>query len=490
MNRALPLFAAVVLLGGGLALLATQTGPVAQSGTEGETDPNPSSVNVEAPPAPKPEAKPGTEADTNAAPLAAIGHVSGSKSGMPPTGGYSEFWEVTPMNGVGQQMKHAKVTAIPGDEIKDVADTLTGEGRMRFENVPAGPWELTVTAEECPTWNRVVVVPPSTKRYRTMVHLGAELRVLGQLRDTNGDPLREPIYFLAKGHSHPVGTDTQNRTKGQDGASETHVLASPAGNGRFKVTLPSAGSYRVSVGEPGAARWTDATVADLTHGGTDHVTITVPAKPKLTATFSEKPDERPTKLSVYYYDAEKAAEQLAIHQRAIEAEEGTGRSMSAQDEEERALRRQEVLEKRAKKDGDSRPRGVAGDPVLAPQARRDDRGFVNERNQRPLFQAGWRNLRTMRVPPAGELVMADLPPEEELRFLLVRKNERITTMAPMRLSLGQRMAASFSLPVPTLEKGTQMSDLATYVLNESPTVENRVALRPGTEWSFGARPKR
>lgn len=492
MNRAIPLSLLAVTIAGGLgyfALMGPGTRSTYGSGAEGGgvlvTQPDGGAGAVEPSPS-------GVD-------LAAV-HPDRAAQDAHGDSGPALEWEIIPMNQVGQLIVTAKITATRGD------GTRTGEGRVRWVQVPSGTWSVVIEAEGMPRYETEVTLQAAGRR-RTVVRLGHEVRVEGTVVDTFGQPIaRSTVYFLPTGIGHPEnavplqrtfrsqknGLSSKGKATGKPGkeragttgpALATVAVQTDAG-GRFRAVLPRTGDWRVSVGPLGDARWTQRKAMELRNGGPNNVLVTVPALAQLGLRFGGPDSERPSRVTIYHFDA------------GLAARAGIERG----DEEARAMKNAAVLAKEralgqlmdgAKAGGSEPDEGGtsallgAARPSLDVAASGSDThgGPVADEppSHAPLFEPGWRTMRT--DPISGtETILGDLPGGEDLRFLFVRGREHIATVAATRLRNGERSVGTVSLPRPTVESGSLLrSNRATISLrvlpkDESDMVESGVVL--------------
>jgi len=445
MNRALPLLLLIAVAGAGLTFFALETGhrgPRSAAPTDGVVDPG-ARPSLQTPKA--------TENTSGGQDLAAI--TSDLRSQSVTGTGPSKVWEIIPMNSVGQPVPDATITATRASEVR------TGTGRTKWQSLPAGAWELVIESEGNPTWQREVVLVAG-KSMRTAARLGEEVRIQGTVVDTNGDPIvRTPVFLLPPGVRHPSRSDMKHDTsrprdpaQAQNGA----ITAKLDGNGRFSAKLPKAGPWRVSIGVPEDARWTQSRATELTHGGPDVVTATIPAKATLQITFSSRPEERPRQISAYIYDAKMA---VLVDRGRKERFVDSGMSIA---EAQKAAKKAAMAKGAgggAKQRGDGRNR--KGRNGTARTTKDEMRAAIEGGEYSDgsdggehrgggggdkLFEPGWRMVKSIRVDEAGSALFTDMPGGADLRFLFVRGRERIITAGSYRLADGKLSMGTVSLP--------------------------------------------
>lgn len=441
MNRALPLLLLIAVAGAGLTFFALETG------RRGPHNAAPTDDVVDAGARPPIQSVKTTKDTSGGQDLAAIaGDVrSQSVSGSGP----SKVWDIVPMNSVGQLVPDAAITATRASEVR------TGTGRTKWQSLPAGAWELVIESEGNPTWRREVVLVAG-RTMRTAARLGEEVRIQGTVVDTNGDPIvRTPVFLLPPGVRHPSRSDMKrdmSRPREPAQAQNGAIPAKLDGNGRFSAKLPRAGPWRVSVGGPEDARWTQSRATELTHGGPDVVTATIPAKATLQITFSGAAAERPRQVSAYVYDARMA---VLVTPDRKERFIDSGMSIA---EAQRAAKKAAMAEGgdgAAKGTGDGRNRNgtarTTKEEMLAAieggkYSNGSDGGEQRGGGADRLFEPGWRMVKSIRVDGAGDAVFTDMPGGEDLRFLFVRGRERIITAGSYRLADGKLSIGAVNLP--------------------------------------------
>ncbi len=450
MNRALPLILFAALAAGGLGFFALSQG-------QGPAGPVPSDPGQPAR-ARSTSPQPATSAPEAAPDLAKP--VRTVRKPRPRTDGAAKWLEIVPMNERGQQVSEATVVAE-----KD-AERLEGTGRVRWEGLEAGEWTVTVSAADLPTWKRTLVLGNEEKR-REAARLSERLRIEGKIIDVYGEPLaKQQVYLLPRGKSHPTREEIETRRNelNQPGVGPTNgaIGVMTLANGRFRATLPSAGEWRVSVGLPGKAHWTQKKAVELTIGGPDQLLAVVPAQSRLTFEIDPElaAELRPAQVSAYAFDAQLAAR---LSQQRAEYER-TKRAMVDMKNERKRLGEMTKEELRANGgklsqgallDKSSDGRGVRsqkemnqiayekGMAALEAEANGLSSGGAT---RAPLFGEGWRPVGSSRFSSEGEAVMRNLPSGTEIQFLFMRGRERITTSLGARLKAGTRSIATFELP--------------------------------------------
>lgn len=448
MNRALPLILFAVLAAGGLAFFALSDGG-SPGGPKPEDTTNTAGRDAKSPEPIVPKA-------TETADLATT--VAATRKAKPATNGQAKFLEIIPMNDLGQALAEAVVVA------EGEGQRLEGVGRVKWEDLDAGEWTVTVTADELPTWERTLLIGNGEKR-REPARMSEKLRVAGQVVDSYGEPLgKRQIYFLPKGKTHPqrtdIGTRRDKNQKPVTGPTNGAVAVTTLANGKFKVTLPHAGEWRLSVGRPGNADWTQPKGTELTVGGPDQLYAVVPAQSRLTFATDAPTDQRPIQVSAYVYDAQYAArteferqEQLRLDRAKVDMKN------------ERRRMRAEAMDDLAKGGGkldrnlrdEASPNSKMGlsqkelnerayDANMAEFEAKQGGGRRRDALRAQPFDVGWRPVASGRFDLDGVAVLNNLPSGEDVQFLFVRGRERITTSTSSRLQKGVRSTGTVELP--------------------------------------------
>ncbi|MEM8710856.1 MAG: hypothetical protein AAGG01_07885 [Planctomycetota bacterium] len=375
----------------------------------------------------------------------------------------------------------ARSPTADGEEGK-VAETLLGDGRVKWTDVAPGPWTLTIEAEGQPRWRRELTLEPGKYR-RTTAYIGSELRITGEVRDTNGDPVpnKTAVHFIAPDLKPEPGQGAGKDGQGGKGASLSEsVFFAVATNseGAFKAVLPAAGRYQLAVGNvrgSSGKRWTQVGTSELTHGGPDHVVCTVPAHSSIALRWEGDAEERPKSVRVYAFDADRAA-------RAAEAEAARPPGPTPEDLEKA---RQEAIAEAIREVGEkgSRNPGIeVGDPYdLIPDGLK-----ATGSKAEPIFAPGWYSLIGKAFPAAGDAVFKNLPEEQDLRFQFQRGGHLSATASPIQLKGGKALLGTVQLP--PLMTGTQatLDNLATLQLSFEEPVD-ATSLPTGLEWTIRAR---
>lgn len=472
MNRSVLLLAFAALMAAGLIVVALDPG----AGDLESPDPE---VETRAEPtrAPEPAEAPGE----------ALASISKEREFSPVIDeGPARSWEVIALNEVGQPVPEARITATR------TGRALEATGRKSWETVDSGPWTLEVEADGLPTWRREVILE-SNKRTRTVARLGESIRITGVLVDELGAKVTgQPVYFLPSGVGHPTYRDlirdNSNPTapvQPRNGAIAAELLP----GGRIKAKLPSDGEWRVSVGRPGDARWTEKAPQALTYGGQEQVEITVPALGQVHMEFPQVGEERPRQVSVHVFDPEHAAAVLRTRQqgasdydvgggsKADRIEAGGDQVMS--EEAKQQLKAKMALKEQSKASGTVKP--IKMEMNNSVKEVREMAGKTPARA--PAFEPGWRMVKSARPDPNGVAKLTGLPLNTQMRFLFVRGKEQITTASAFQLRDGLPRLGIPTLPATTNTLPTGPDNRATVTLEPSP-VETRPPVAPGVRWTY------
>ena len=370
------------------------------------------------------------------------------------------------MNERGQPLQTARLLARNGQE------RLSGTGRQTWLGVTPGNWELRVEADGLPPWTSTIAILPSSQRLRTAVLLGDAVRIKGTVHDTRGRPVaRAPISLLPSGASHSKADAVTARTDS---------------SGRFDAELPKAGNYRVALGPPGKARWTEqAPGSKLWNGGPSTVEVIAPPLAYLSLEFKGEGDDRPTEFEVFTFNSEKAA-----LLRAAEAEE------ERREEEQRKRRLEGELAAKRKLlelqqsgraptgSGDSKPPAPRSRPTVKTPARtRPARGAARSAvrtSMDPLLGPGWEKVRTVRVT-AQSMTLEPLPHGVPLKLAFRRRGLRHATAAPIVLTRARDHRGQVQLPGRLPKPRTEGSTEAQVALRIEP-VDKANEAPPGVLW--------
>ncbi|QDV07971.1 hypothetical protein Poly30_35070 [Planctomycetes bacterium Poly30] len=403
--------------------------------------------------------------------LAGIDPIPPKRTGS--MGGMAKSWEIIPMNQSGQLLKDASVRAALTGESQQ--EELTGTGRIRWTDVTSGVWTVTVEAEGLPIWNKTLTLYEEDVA-RTTARLGDGIHVEGTIVDLDGKPVSAVLaYLLPFGTNHPRREDMVRENGEANGKlipNNGAIAFKTGAKGQFKAVLPKAGKWRVSVGPPGAARWTQPSGTDLVNGGPETVIVTIPAASTLRLSFGENLEELPSEVMVYAFDPSGGG------QAAGRRFDGSGRSGKDSEDEsnkpltEEAFEALPLAERQAIKDRIVRGE-LQGIEDWQPAAE------APSTPESPM-DAGWRAIRSSRPSPMGQVLIKGLPTDQDLRFLFVRGSERIATPGAHRLKEGIETVGVVTLP-PAGTAPPQGTDLRAHLRMES--IETGAAARKvGVVW--------
>ncbi|MEL6430373.1 MAG: hypothetical protein AAFR54_14415 [Planctomycetota bacterium] len=483
MNRSSLLLVALAAVVGGLGffLLRTPTAPDTAEETAAEVEPDGPSVAATQP------AEPTALADVDDTPV--VPRAFGD--------GKVDRWRILPMNNLGQSWAQASIRAEQNGAVLEETGTAT------FEDVRSGTWDVSVEVEGQPRWERRVSLEPG-RSTRTIAYVDETLRISGSVVDTEGEVVEnDHVLFMPTGVVGPTSVEAAeiraSRAPQMTTGSGIVVTRTAKKNGRFLLTLPSAGAYRVAVGDPEKPRWIQRKATELTHGGPDKASILVPATVSVSMTFDGPPEECPTQVTAYFYDRD-LADRLANEQ----VESGGGRGGSADVKSSQKKLRREALRESLKEAGrdvdDEMIERMLDDKLSAQPAGKQNRETF-DRNMElyggsddpvagaemraPLFEPGWRAARSTRFIE-GEAILRNLPDDVGLRFLFVRERERITSSSPVRPRRAMRNLAEVRLPAPPQNTSTtRRSNDARVFLDR--TSSNEDGPEPTVTWTVGRR---
>ena len=468
MNRSVLLIAFAALMAAGLVLVALDPVAIEQEATETE-------IEASAEPAlpPQPAEGPGES----------LASIAKEREFNPITDqGPARSWEVVVLNEVGQPLPEARITATR------TGRSLEASGRKRWETVDSGPWNLKVEMEGLPTWRREVVLE-SNKRTRTVARLGESIRITGSLVDELGAKVTgQPVFFLPPGVGHPTSRDLVRDESNPRGLAQPRngaVAAELLPGGRIKASLPSDGTWRVSVGRPGDARWTEKVGQQLTYGGQEQVEITVPALGQVHMEFSQEGEERPRQVSVHIFDPQHAAAILRSRQQGVsDYATDEGQLEKSGDQVSYEAIKQKMQAKQAAKELAAAQGTVKPIKMEMNNSVKEVREMAGKNPARaPAFEPGWRMVKSARPDPNGVAKLTGLPLGTQMRFLFVRGKEQITTAAAFQLRDCQPRLGIPSLPGLDTTPSSGPDNRATVALQPSP-VETRPPAETGARWTF------
>lgn len=432
MNRALPLLLLIAAIAGGLGYMAL--GPAGPTGPAKDSPDGPSRQatgddTAEAPPE-------GVEI----APVAPLGTTARGETAL--------MWDIIPMTQVGQIIRDARITATRDGRER------TGAGRIKWTDATAGTWDLVVEAEGKPTWRRTVTLSAG-ERTRTVARLGDSLRIDGTIIDSFGEPVAgTTVYFLPRGTLHPSRTNvkpTSSLPAARTPEEAMYLSATTSAAGQFRVDVPNAGAWRISVGAPGAARWTQSKTSDLTHGGPGKFIATIPALARVLFECAGPASDRPTLIRAYRFDAE-------VTQKTDLTE----------------------LDNPVKKPGPQKDKGGQTDETSTTELTDGSAYTSTGRPAGQLFDPGWVLYRSARVESDGTALLRDIPSTEDFRFFFMRQSERMVTAGAYRFQANKRSIAAVYLPAPGSVTVGTVDERASLNVR----IEDIEAQEPGVTWSY------
>jgi hypothetical protein len=468
MNRSVLLIAFAALMAAGLVVVALDPGAGEREAPESEV----TGVHEQAP---RPESVDG--------PGESLAIIAKEREFSPIIDeGPARSWEVIALNEVGQPLPEARITATR------TGTAMEAIGRYRWETVDSGPWTVEVEVEGLPTWRREVILE-SNKRTRTVARLGESIRITGTLVDELGTKVAgQPVFFLPPGVGHPTSRDLVRDESNPRAPAQPRngaVAAELLPGGRIKARLPSDGAWRVSVGRPGDARWTEEVAQQLTHGGQEKVEITVPALGQVHMEFAQEGEERPRQVSVHVFDPQHAAAVLRSRQRGVSdyvPDEAVLEKSGDEITPEQV--RQRMQAKQAAKEVATARGTVKPIKMEMNSSVKEVREMAGKNPARtPAFEPGWRMVKSARPDPNGVAKLTELPLGTQMRFLFVRGKEQITTASAFQLRDCQPRLGIPSLPGLGTTPSTGPDNRATVVLQPSP-VETRPPAETGARWTF------
>jgi len=142
-------------------------------------------------------------------------------------------WDVRVIDGSGRSLTDALLVATGPD-----GEERRSTGPVLWRDLAPGAWSLSAEHERFPTHHaRAELV--ASRPNRTIVRLDRSLRLSGSVRDRFGTPsVGTRVWFLRGGESHPTDGDQ----------ARTRMGAVTDRSGAFRIDLPEAGEWRVSIG--------------------------------------------------------------------------------------------------------------------------------------------------------------------------------------------------------------------------------------------------
>ncbi|MFT7677231.1 MAG: hypothetical protein ACI8QC_001209 [Planctomycetota bacterium] len=312
-----------------------------------------------------------------------------------------------------------------GRELTEFSLTLDGPGGEHIERtsaglirgLAAGAWKVRGDAVNLlPGFGEVELV--LGKRRRLVLQLLDTLRIEGTLVDNHGQPLpRVQVWLLGPGQSHPTSLALAKARLG----TITGV------NGRFELRPTEPEKYSISVGPPGAPRWTQRRGQELEPGGPTKVRVVIPSVGGLQLRMAKAP-------------AGQAVDLLSIKVEVVsEIPVGSGSATANQrgkgegNRDARQDARRETRGKPPREDGDKRQGN-----------RPDNRQGTRQGNSRlsedaPVGKSDGERFRRWEVvtlTEGDEKLAKSAPPQRELRLFLTRRGGRFECSPGFLLTSG------------------------------------------------------
>ena len=397
------LAAAVIVMGGGLALFASDRGRSVPA--EGG---NPEQREVE------------DEGAADTRPDSIEAAVS--------TSGLVERWTVEVQDADGQSVSSASVIAR-----LDGAERLGDGAECEFSNVQSGTWDVVVRAEGFFDTRRRIQLDAATTQ-RTVVRVTTTRTLSGEILDTRGEPVeRQRIWLLPRGAAHPAS------------ASKRFELANATTSsiGRFSLPIHVGKTYRFSLGDAGTRSRATSDAFEVRPDAECEARWVVPASARLTVRVDGLDDEEVVHVKVVT-DRIASAQSEVIQLTGPRDSDSFGTAKRSSD---RPRPKPEVAE--AQEESESDGDGEAQAPDAATTAYLEaERARVAASTEDDGVE-----LLRLRVQAGREAVADELPTGKTLRFRLLRGRETFDVSVPFqpRASDDARLilTAASALPVGT-----------------------------------------
>lgn len=296
--------------------------------------------------------------------------------------------------------------------------------------------------------------PLTDAEERAFTQLGVACTISGAVRDTYGSKLHDHfVVFLRPGQRTPRGL--------VELASSLH--AKTAGDGSFRLDLPSEGSWRPVVALGGAVLFDDGRHTLVTREGPSRMDVTVQAATRLTLTIEDLTlAANATALSIY-----RRATPLEVARR--EARLNQPAQFGAADDGEGPLEDLVIADERAP--------GAAVEVGPALRMR-----LARQKRWRTVAPDGWIPVRSTVVPASGIVEFERLAHGSELRVGLRRADEVLRVAPPLVLARGEAQRATITPPPPKAADADPLEDLrsAPVVVTSTPTANQ---LDAGASWN-------
>lgn len=339
-------------------------------------------------------------------------------------------WDVRAMSGEGALLSGARITATAPDG----ETALVATGRAQWDDVAPGEWRLVVEHDGYPRYEGTYRVEAGLPN-RKIVRLSHDLQIGGRVVDRFGEPRTgERLWFLRPGERHP-----------HDGATAQSLVGCVADRaGRFSVTLPEAGSWRISVGGVSRPVSTMERPEQLWLGGPEHVEIVLADTTRLVVECSGAPGAFQEPLTVQVLEHVSESERYEETQAEILGDDllagGTRGESLAQLERLRAAGALGALPAEALEDGEALD-GQEGELARRPP--------LPLPTPRPTsYQPQWIGRASLRVGHDGRVEFPSLPANRELRLGLTRPGARYESTQTFVLRPDERAVVRLTVPQP------------------------------------------
>ena len=407
--QAVGLVAALLVAGGGLALFAGDGERVVTTANDGDERPEaPESRDANRP-------EPATE----------ILAPPGSTSGL------VEQWTIEVLDADGTSVDGASVVA------RSSENELSSEGATNtFANVDPGVWDVVVTAPRYFDVHRRVTLNAVQSQHTTL--RVSDTRMLsGVVVDRRGEPVeRKRIWLLPKAAAHPAHSSKRYELPN----------AITSSGGQFSLPIRMGGAYRLSLGDAGELARATSDSFEVVANTKGRARWVVPASVRLTVRVEDLEDEEVAHVMV-------VMDEFDVSQLEEAPQRGPRDSDSVATVKQRPTatpgKRSEATATEAKPGSDGEGPSEAPDPATTAY-------LESERARMAASVASdGVQLRRLRVRAGRDVVTDELPPNEVLRFRLLRGSEMFNASVSFQSRQGDDAVLTLKA-TPPLPPGTAL----------------------------------
>ena len=339
------------------------------------------------------------------------------------------------IDGAGRSLGDALLVAT-GPE----GEELRSQGPALWRDLPPGAWSVSAEHERFPT-HRARAELVAGRSNRTIVRLDRELRLQGTVRDRFGTPaVGTRVWFLRAGESHPADGDE----------ARTRIGAITDRSGAFRVDLPEAGAWRVSVGGLGGAEMLSEP-EELEHGSPSSLEVVTGGATRLEVAL-DRPLADPIRRGVLQVLERRPPPEPQI---LLERPANASTSLGTGPLRDGAPRDLERL-----RDIGALPGGRRADPQELDD---EEDELLRERLRAEASEAGepsrtppeWLARTTLDLSGAQSFPVQHLPAQSDLRIALVLDEARFEAPQVFRLRPDETTRVEITLPgdVPAADDG-------------------------------------